>query len=44
MPQALRVKKGNKEGSGNQIHTLMSRDSTKWRSQSKSEKDYGGKR
>jgi hypothetical protein len=35
----MRAKEWNKEGSGNQIYTIMSRDSTKWRSQSKSEKD-----
>jgi hypothetical protein len=39
MPQAFKAEKWNKEESGNQIYTLMSRDSTKWRSQSKSEKD-----
>jgi len=43
MPRALRAEEWDKEGSGNQIYTIMSRGSTKWRSQSKSEKDLEGK-
>jgi hypothetical protein len=43
MPQALRAKEGNKEGRANQVYVIITRDSTNWRSQSKSEKDLEGK-
>jgi hypothetical protein len=44
VPQAFKTEKWNKEGSGNQIYTIISRDSTTWKCQSKSEKDLEGKR